>query len=175
MSRKWLLFLFCLLLLPVMTPLSRAGLTLRVNESATRVSFEHRQVEVALAVENSLGAVADQKIHIELIDPQNRIKSSADQIQSIAPGAQTVRVLLPFDISKMPPPDRRELLWYRLNYRLTATQTPATVSAEGIVSLSEITPDFFEVRVAATEMAHEAMRYQARVQTTHPLTKKPAR
>jgi hypothetical protein len=174
MSRKWLLFLFCLLLLPVMAPLSRAGLALRINESAIKVSFEQRRVEVALAVENSLGAVVDQKIHIELIDPQNRIKSSADQVSSVAPGSQTLRIQLPYDITKLPAADRRELLWYRLHYRLTSTQTPATVSAEGIVSLSEITPDFFEVRVAATEMAHEAMRYQARVQTIHPLTKKPA-
>jgi hypothetical protein len=174
MSRKWLLFLFCLLLLPVIAPLSRAGLTLRVNESAITVSFEHRRVEVALAVENSLGAVVDQNIHVELIDPENRIRTSADQIASIDRGNQTVRVLLPYDIAKLPEQDRRRLLWYRLHYRLASTQTPFTVSAEGIVSLSEITPDFFEVRVAATEMAHEAMRYQARVQTTHPLTKKPA-
>jgi hypothetical protein len=174
MSRKWLLFLFCLLLLPLLAPLSRAGLTLRVNESAITVSFQHRQVEVALAVENSLGAVVDQKIHIELIDPENRIRANADQVRSIGRGSQTLRFMLPYDISELPEKDRRQLLWYRLHYRLTTTQTPFTASAEGIVSLSEITPDFFEVRVAATEMAHEAMRYQARVQTTHPLTKKPA-
>jgi hypothetical protein len=174
MSRKWLLFLFCLLLLPIVAPLSRAGLTLRVNEPAITVSFQHRQVEVALAVENSLGAVVDQKVLIELIDPENRIKSSVDQIESIARGTQTVRVVLPYEISKLPEKDRRQLLWYRLHYRLTTTQTPFTVSAEGFVSLSQIAPDFFEVRVAATEMAHEAMRYQARVQTIHPLTKKPA-
>jgi hypothetical protein len=174
MGRKWLLFLFCLLLLPLVAPLSRAGLTLRVNESAITVSFQHRQVEIGLAVENSLGTVVEQTVHIELIDPENQIRAGADQVQSIGRGSQTLPILLSYDVSKLPEKDRRQLLWYRLHYRLTTTQTPFTVAAEGFVSLSEITPDFFEVRVAATEMAHEAMRYQARVQTTHPLTKKPA-
>ena len=37
MSRKWLLFPFCLSVLLALAPLSNASLTLRVNESATRV------------------------------------------------------------------------------------------------------------------------------------------
>src|SRR5204863_1895826 len=65
-------------------------------------------------------------------------------------------------------------LWYRLHYRIATTGSPITHTAEGIVSLSEITPDLFELRVAAAEMAHEAMRYQARVQAIHPITRKPA-
>jgi hypothetical protein len=44
MSRIWLLFLFCLSLVLVIVPLSRASLTLRVNESSTRALFEERIV-----------------------------------------------------------------------------------------------------------------------------------
>jgi len=42
MSRKWLLFPFCLSVLFMLTPLSRASLTLRVNESATRFCLKNR-------------------------------------------------------------------------------------------------------------------------------------
>jgi hypothetical protein len=45
--------------------------------------------------------------------------------------------------------------------------------AEGIVSLSEITPELFEIRVATPELVREGGRYQARVQTIHPLTRRP--
>src|SRR6185436_10984503 len=173
MSRKWLLFLFCLLILPVLAPLTHADLTLRVKESAITVSFSQRRVEVALALENSLATAVDQRVQLELIDPQNRIRTSLDRRESIGRGRQTLHLVLPYDILKLSAEDRRQLLWYRLHYRLTSTQEPFTVAAEGFVSLSQIA-DFFQVRVAAAQMAHEAMRYQARVQTTHPLTEKPA-
>ena len=40
MSRKWLLFPFCLSVLLTLVPVSSASLTLRINESAIRVLFE---------------------------------------------------------------------------------------------------------------------------------------
>jgi hypothetical protein len=67
MSRKWLLFLFCLFVLIALAPLSHASLTLKVNESATRVSFAPQAIEVALVLENSLREPVDQKFLIELI------------------------------------------------------------------------------------------------------------
>src|SRR6266404_2346235 len=174
MRRKWLLFSFCLSVLLTLAPLSRAGLTLRVNEAATRVLFEHQSAEVALALENLFGKAVKQHVLIELIDPQNHIRATADRVELIDRGTQTLHLVLPFDISKLPEKDRRQLLWYRLHYLISNNQAPLGVTAEGIISLSEITPDLFEVRVAAAEMAHEAMRYRARVQAIHPITKKPA-
>src|SRR5437667_1166712 len=112
MSRKWLLFSFCLSVLLTLAPLSRASLTLRVNESATRVLFEEQDTRVLLAVENSLGREVKQHILIELIDPQNHIRAAADRVESIGRGTQTLPVALPFDISKVLERDRRQLLWY---------------------------------------------------------------
>jgi P pilus assembly chaperone PapD len=62
MSRKWLLFPFCLSLLLTLVPVSRASLTLRINESATRVLFEEEGTRVLLSVENLLGQRADAHI-----------------------------------------------------------------------------------------------------------------
>src|SRR5882724_3499900 len=174
MSRKWLLFLFCLALSILLAPLSRAGITVRVNESAFRIHFQRKSIDVALAFENSLGSPTDQHILIQLIDPQSRVVASADRTESIGRGSQTIHLTAPFDVSKLPEIDRRQLLWYRLHYQITAIRPATDVTADGIVSLSEITPELFELRVAAAEMAHEAMRYRARVQAIHPITKKPA-
>ncbi len=174
MSRKWLLFSFCLSVLLTLAPLSRAGLTLRVDESATRVSLKEPRIEVSLSIENSAGEGPDQKVQLEILDPENHVCASAERIESIGRGKQTLRFSLPFDVAKLSERERRQLLWHRLHYRITAAEAQASVTADGIISLSEITPDLFEVRVAAAEMAHEAMRYQARVQAIHPITRKPA-
>ena len=100
MSRKWLLFSFCLSVLLTLAPLSRASLTLRVNESATRVLFEEQRIEVSLAIENSLAEVPNQRVQIELVDPENHIRSSAELKESFGPGNQAIRLFLPFNVSK---------------------------------------------------------------------------
>jgi hypothetical protein len=174
MSRKWLLFLFCLFALIALAPLSHASLTLKVNESATRISFAPQAIEVALALENSFREAVDRKFLIELIDPQGRVKSSTSRIQSVTRGSQTINFNLPFEVAKLREADRRQLLWYRVHYRLEPTDQTGAPALDGLVSFSEITPDLFELRVAAAEMLHEGMRYQARVQAVHPATLKPA-
>ncbi len=173
MSRKWLLFLFCLSVLITVAPLSRAARTLRLDESTIRISFENHEVEVFLTVENSLGSAVNPQLQIQLLDPENQVRATASRIESIEPGTKKLQIVLPLDVAKLPERDRRQLLWYRLHYRLTNSQ-PTDLVTEGFVSLSKVTPDMFEIRVAASEMAREAMRYQARVQAVHPITKKPA-
>jgi len=83
MSRKWLLFLFCLFVLIALAPLSHASLTLKVDESATRISFAPQAIEVALALENSFHEAVDRKFLIELIDPQSRVRARTSRIQSV--------------------------------------------------------------------------------------------
>jgi P pilus assembly chaperone PapD len=65
MSRKWLLFPFCLSVLLTLAQISSASLTLRVNESATRVLFEEQGTRVLLSVENSLGRRVDAHVQLE--------------------------------------------------------------------------------------------------------------
>ncbi len=176
MSRKRLsIFLFCLVAsLIILAQGTRAGLTLRVNEPATTLLFTGHKTKVVLALENSTGAVVDQKIQLELIDPKNVVRATSARVESIGQGHQKLQSILDFDVTALNPAEKRELPWYRLRYRLESTQSPPTNSADGILSLSEITPDFIEIRVAAAEMAHEAMRYRARVQAIQLITRKPS-
>ncbi|MEP7338041.1 MAG: MG2 domain-containing protein [Acidobacteriota bacterium] len=65
-----------------------------------------------------------------------------------------------------------ETLWYRLRYRIapdppsSKTFTPVT----GVISLSEITPDIFELRVIASEYPFAGKLYRAHVRALHPIT-----
>jgi len=77
MSRKWFLFPFYLSIALTLVPVSSASLTLRVNESATRVLFEDQGTRVLLSVENFLGRRAEAHVRLELIDPDG-----ADQVCS---------------------------------------------------------------------------------------------
>src|SRR2546429_7819586 len=110
MSRKWLLFPFCLSILLTMVPVSRAGLTLRVIESATRVLFEEQGTRVLLSVDNSLGRRVDAHVKLELIDTDGSVRAVAESEAQIKPGANTVTLPLGLWLSGKSATDTREVL-----------------------------------------------------------------
>ena len=57
-----------------------------------------------------------------------------------------------------------ELLWYRLRYTIVSSRNPA----KGIVSLSEIIPELFALRVSASQQIFAGMNYVAHVRAFHP-------
>jgi len=173
MSRRWLLSLLCLsVLIALLTPLTRARGELKVNEARTRFLLEKEPAEVLLAVENSTGETLNGKVELEILDPQDRVIAQVSNVHSIGTGDQTLKLSLPLYFSKLKAEDRR-FLWHRLRYRVSKDGQSDSIS-QGIVSLSEITPDLFELRVANSEMAREGGRYKARVIASHPVTHKPA-
>lgn len=170
MSRRWLLSLLCLsVLVALLAPLTRARGELKVIEARSRFLLEKEPAEVLLAVENSTGETLNGKVEVEILDPQDRVISQANGVHSIGTGNQTLKLTLPLYFSKLKAEDRR-LLWHRLHYRLSGEST----ISEGIVSLSEITPELFDLRVINEEVAREGSRYKARVIASHPVTHKPA-
>src|SRR5512143_743880 len=92
MSRKWLLFLFCLSVLIVFAPLSQASLTLRVNEAATRVSFEEQGTRVLFELESSLAQRVDGLVKIELIDTDGVVRAHAENETAIRPGRNDLAI-----------------------------------------------------------------------------------
>ncbi len=170
MSRRWLLFLLCLsVLLLSLVPLTHAGGEVKVDESRTRILIQTEPVEVQLAVANSTGKTLTATVQLELLDPRDRVVATTSSTQQLTPGNQTLKLSIPFSISKLRDNERREILWYRLRYRLSE-QGPL---AEGIVSLSQ-SPDLFELSVVTSELAREGSLYHVRVNASHPLTHKPA-
>ena len=173
MSRRWLLSLLCLSVLIVsLAPLTRARGELKVIEARTRFLLEKEPAEVLLAVENSTGETLHGKIEIKILDPQDRVISQVTSVHSIGTGDQTLPLTLPLYFSKLKAEDRR-FLWHRLQYRVSKEGQAGSIS-EGIISISEITPDLFELRVGTPEFAREGRNYKARVLASHPVTHKPA-
>jgi hypothetical protein len=173
MRWRLLLFPFCLLLSLLTGQLSNASSALRVNEAATRFSLQERSARVSLALENPDVEFA-ARIRLELLDPQDHITWSVERDESIGRGASALHFVLPVELSKLSWKERRELLWYRLRYRIEPTLRDESESAlEGLVSLSEITPDIFALRVTDYQYARQGLRYHARVRAYHPLKLHP--
>ena len=172
MSRRGLLSLLCLsVLLLLLVPLTHAGGDIRVDESRIRILVQNEPVEVQLAVENSSGQTLNATIQLELLDPQDRVVARSNSTQQISPGNQTLKFSIPFSLKSRTDKDRREILWYRLRYRLSEGASTRLVTG-GVVSLSQ-SPDLFELRVVTPEWAREGTTYHVRVNARHPITHKP--
>ncbi len=110
MSRRWLLSLLCLSVsLLLFTQLTHARGALTVNEAATRFLLDGEQPRVSLAVENASGESLNAIVHLELLDPNDRIKTEV---------SSTLRV--------------------SVRYHLAPAEPADLVAAEGVVSLSAI-------------------------------------
>src|SRR6185312_3677275 len=144
MGRRWLLSLLCLGVLSLsLIPLTRARGELRVDEAGSRLLLEKDPAEVLLAIENPSTGNTNANVQLELLDPGNKSVAKTTQVQSIANGSQKVRLSLPFTFPSNEIA-RNRLLFYRLHYRLSPQESPAETLADGIISVSELTPDVFE-------------------------------
>src|SRR5574341_1286003 len=146
---------------------------LRVGESATRFSLQKEGAIVKLALENSRASALPAQIKLELINPRETIRATAMQEISIPSGSSISTIpLIKVGSSDY---DSKELLWYRLRYRISVTdpsgKEPDSIS--GVISLSEITPDVFRLLVSAPQEVGKEAKYTIRVRTLHPLTGKP--
>jgi hypothetical protein len=144
---------------------------LRVNEAATKFLFDDGKTGASLVVENPAGRSVAANVRVELIDPQGVVRSSAERGELIREGTTTLFIRLPFQPAKLKDEERNQLLWYRLRYHIEPkdASSAAEKPVEGIISLSEITPDMFEVHVVGSAYAREGALYRARVRTAHPL------
>ncbi len=167
------LLLLCLsAALLVISKSSAVNSPLRVNEAATRVLLREGKTEVALAVENQTANPLRARIELEWLDPQDAVRNRAERIETIAPGAGKITIPLPLLIESK---HEDETLWHRLRYRISP-DLPSGKSftpVAGVISLSEITPDIFELNVTASEFPFAGKLYRAHVRALHPITGRP--
>ena len=176
MSRRWLLFLLCLSLPPlVFVQLSRARGALKVNEAASRFSLHDENPQLLLTVENGLGKSFNAVVRLELVDPEGHIKAAGAPHFNLSGGSQKVAINIPLKIDELKWHERSRLLWYRVRYQIEPEPDAHVEPVSGTISLSEITPELFELRVASSRLVREGMRYRATVRSQHPLTSRPAR
>jgi hypothetical protein len=154
--------------------------SLRVDEAATRISLAEGQSKISLAVENNTSGSAPVHIKLELLDPHDKVVARTRRRETLRPGANRVAAFMPVSNSARHGDDFKQLLWHRLRYEITPADTDhaapfANSPHQGIISLSEITPDLFELDVAAADKAGAGHLYRVRVRATHPLTSRPVR
>jgi CRISPR/Cas system CMR-associated protein Cmr5 small subunit len=146
-----------------------AQVFLRVDEAQTKAHFINNQLQTVLAIENSAQNFA-AAVKLEILDAEDKILGAAETLQSVKRGRQTLPLTIAFNQKEEAAED---LLWKRLRYTITAENSGAAVS--GVVSLSEIMPEIFELQISAPEKIFAGMRFRAHVLALHPVTKKPIR
>jgi phosphoribosylformylglycinamidine (FGAM) synthase PurS component len=177
--RSWVIVLFCLFTVTLLlSQLSSASTTLRVNEAGTKVLLEDKQTKVSLAIENPTGQAFPAHVRLEILDPQGKLVAVAERDETIKRGNAALLIPLPLQFTGLNGSERNQMLWYRLRYRITplsSSETATNNPVEGIVSLSEITPDIFQLSVTSPEKVREGTRYRAQIRTVHPVTSRPVK
>jgi hypothetical protein len=159
----------------LLSQLSSANTGFRVDETSTRILLEEQATKISLALVNPSGRELAARVRLEVLDPDNRLRASTETDERIKGGASALVLSLPLQLGGLDKRERNELLWYRLRYRITPQQSAAgdMKSIEGIVSLSEITPDLFELRIIKPESAREGSLYHVRALAVHPVSSRP--
>ncbi|MEW6211259.1 MAG: MG2 domain-containing protein [Acidobacteriota bacterium] len=157
-----LLSLLSLVVLP--WAINAAVDSLKIIESEMRASIQTESIEVSLAVENS-GKAVTARLRVELVDPQNKARARWERDTSLIAGAN--RIAASLSLSDIGHIERQELLWYRVRYRIDST--------EGIVSLSEITPDLFELKILSPHVPVGGEIYRVVARAIHPAKFHPVR
>jgi hypothetical protein len=172
MGRMWLLSLAGLSLVALLlAPMTRAGGGIKVDEHATQLFLAKDHTRLSLVVENTSAESEDTSVRIEVLTPNDDVRAVNEAAQRLNSGRQKFFIDLPLAISKLSYQDKRELLWYRVRYRITSNHLPPVI---GVISLSEITPDLFELFVASSEYVKAGSKYRATVRAVHPLTGRPS-
>ncbi len=134
-----------------------------VDESRSSVSIEDNSAVVSLVftAENDQRALP---VSVELLDTNGAVRSRSPlRSASVRSGAQTLEFRLPVgDILAVKSED---IAWYRLRYTIG--------SASGIMSLSQLIRDLFELRVIAGEHLFSGTTYRVRIRAVQPFTGEP--
>ncbi|HTR48339.1 MAG TPA: MG2 domain-containing protein [Verrucomicrobiae bacterium] len=160
-----LLFLF--------SPTSHADESVRVNESRSKVVLRNGVMAVSLGVENLTGRKLGARVEIELLDPDGRSCGRAERDEQIAPGSSKVPFDLPMPTLK--PADLDTVFWYRLRYAISPSSSggEGLSPVSGVISVSEIAPDMFELQVAYPAGAKLGAPLHVLVRAIQPVTSRP--
>lgn len=130
-----------------------------VIENESSLILNEKSADLSLVVENS-NREFTEKIEIELLDAANQVRSQISPNLNIKNGKNTYKFTLPFgDLLEK---NESDISWFRLRYRVG--------DSHGIVSLSQIIKDIFELRVIASENLLAGMTYRSRIRAINPLT-----
>jgi hypothetical protein len=145
----------------VLGQLQLASGRISVNESLTKIHVAGDAISPNLVIENS-GTITSARVQVQLVDPIDMVRDSAETEAQLKPGPNHVRL----DLRgwKQKSNEWNDSIWYRLRYRIIvpAAQSPA---AEGILALSTKADGIFDMRVVTSKNALPGKPLRVRIYT----------
>jgi hypothetical protein len=156
--------------------LSSAAPTFNLDESRIRLSLDESRARVRVEVLNGTGREFDARFSVELLDPREGVRAKAATDVRLRRGQNALEVALDLPYKELLDAERKEFPWYRLRYSVApVSETDAPPALEGVVSVSEVAPDFFGLTVIAPPAARPGTHYVARARTANPVTQQPVK
>src|SRR6185369_927192 len=134
-----------------------------VVESESSVVLGDKTANVSLVIDSP--KASDSRIELELLDQNDQVRARSADSARIKVGKKVYKLTVPIGDLLKKADD--EIAWYRLYYRIGQNA--------GIISLSELMKDIFDLRAAVAENVYAGMNYRVRVRTLHPFTKQPVK
>ncbi|MBP6005020.1 MAG: carboxypeptidase regulatory-like domain-containing protein [Pyrinomonadaceae bacterium] len=135
-----------------------------VVEAESRVTIEGNSARVRIIV-NADRDLSNISATVELLDIASVVRSrSSTSILSIKRGKQSIELDLP--LGEILRSSVEDIAWYRLRYTIGNTS--------GIISMSQLIGDLFELRIIASENLLAGMTYRVRVRAVNQFTEQPA-
>ena len=143
MKGKFFLAVFvCLFSFPVVG----AQGVLKIDEAETRIIFQEKSARLFFVAENLEGGF-NSEMMFDLLDVKGIVRSTVKRNGQVASGRKTYEISLPLlDLMRE---NSDEIGWFRLRYRIADDNRK--IQSEGVISLSEILKDAFELRVISSE------------------------
>lgn len=148
--------------LVVVCAFSAAGQS--VVETESSASVQQRDVLVSLMI-SADQIVSGVSTHIELLDTDGVVRAQSPTTNiRIQRGKRAAEFRIPLgDIASSD--YNQDLAWYRLRYRVG--------EANGVIAMSQLLRDLFELRVFAIDQLLAGMNYRVRVRALNPLSGLP--
>ncbi|MDQ3040820.1 MAG: MG2 domain-containing protein, partial [Acidobacteriota bacterium] len=141
-----------------------------IVETETQVILQENAAQISFVAESSQNDF-DGVILLELLDVKGVVRSTMASRERIKRGRETYKISLPlFDLMRT---NSDDIAWFRLRYRIKSGD--GNLQTEGVISLSEIIKDIFELRVTSSEYVFSGMNYRARICAFQPFTNEPVK
>ncbi|HRJ89995.1 MAG TPA: MG2 domain-containing protein [Pyrinomonadaceae bacterium] len=135
----------------------------RVNESESTVTITGNVAIARLVVDDERGG-RTVNAQLELLDVADTVKASVAKQLTLLRGKNTFE--FPLTLGRLVKESNDELTWLRLRYSIG--------DVRGIVSLSQLIRDLFELRVIAADNILSGTIYRVRIRALNPFTDHPA-
>lgn len=130
-----------------------------VNESETSIVFNEKTAVVNLTIENA-ESNKTQKVSLEILDETGIVKTQISTNQLFKQGKNSYQFNL--QLGDLLEKNQADIFWYRLRYQVG--------DKKGILSLSQIMKDIFELQVFASNNILAGMTFRQRVKAFNPFT-----